>query len=200
MLRRGGKKRRGGWHHFLHRERQQLQRRQKQQEEACVEEERQRGQRFSEEENEALVAGVLDYYRELCGKSAMKGSATQKRRLWQEVTNRVNRVASTYRTIEVCKKRYADCRRAVKLKMMALEQQAWGRGKHREPIRFNNWEEQLHLKYASIMMAGAVPRRGQGVLDTCEPGSIKSHGEYHPYGYQSHERLEPFLKTGLGQL
>ncbi|KAM9306062.1 uncharacterized protein PAF06_013144 [Gastrophryne carolinensis] len=169
--RRGGKRRRGGWHHFLYRDRQQFQRKQKSPEGTYVEEERQRGQRFSEEENERLVAAVLDHYRDLCGQSAMKGSATRKRRLWQEVTNRVNEVASTYRTIEVCKKRYGDCRRAVKLKMAAIEHQALGRGEPAEQIRFNHWEEKLRHKFSSIN-CGAVPGRSQRVLDTCEPATL----------------------------
>ncbi|XP_073488654.1 uncharacterized protein [Aquarana catesbeiana] len=162
--RRGGKKKRGGWHHLAFRDRQQLQRKLKKHNMAYTEEERQRGQRFSEEENEVLVANVLNHYRELCGQSSVKGSATQKRRLWQEVVNNVNSVAKTYRTIEVCKKRYGDCRRAVKLKMAALEQQALGRGDPHEQIRFNSWEEKLWQKISALMSDG-----GQHVLDTCEP-------------------------------
>lgn len=155
--RRGGKRRRGGWHHFAIRDRQQFQRKRKKHTMSYVEEERQRGQRFSEEENEALVVNVLRYYRELCGHSAIKGSATRKRRLWQDVVDKVNSVATTYRTIEVCKKRYGDCRRAVRLKMAALEQQAQGRGDPNEQIRFNSWEEKLRQKISSLMSAGGQP-------------------------------------------
>ncbi|XP_018430512.1 PREDICTED: uncharacterized protein LOC108803171 [Nanorana parkeri] len=152
--RRGGKKRRGGWHHFAIRDRQQFQRKRKKHTLSYVEEERQRGQRFSEEENEALVVNVLLHYRDLCGHSAIKGSATRKRRLWQDVADKVNSVATTYRTIEVCKKRYGDCRRAVRLKMAALEQQAEGGGDPNEQIRFNSWEEKLRQKISSLMSGG----------------------------------------------
>ncbi|CAI9614636.1 unnamed protein product [Staurois parvus] len=169
--RRGGRKKRGGWHHLAFRDRQQFQRKLKKHNMTYMEEERQRGQRFSEEENEALVENVLIYYRELCGHSAVKGSATRKRRLWQEVVNKVNSVATTYRTIEVCKKRYGDCRRAVKLKMAALEQQALGRGDPHEQIRFNSWEDKLRQKISALMCGG-----GQQVLDTCEPTMLELAG------------------------
>ncbi|KAM5125102.1 uncharacterized protein ACMZJ9_022460 [Mantella aurantiaca] len=171
--RRGGKKRRGGWHHLAFRERQQFQRKLKKHNLTYVEEERQRGQRFSEEENEVLVVSVLAHYRELCGHSAIRGSATRKRRLWQEVVNNVNSVATTYRTIEVCKKRYGDCRRTVKLKMAALEQQAMGRGDPHEQIRFNSWEDQLRHKISTMMGGG-----GQGILDTCETAMLELAGPH----------------------
>ncbi|XP_072269203.1 uncharacterized protein [Pyxicephalus adspersus] len=165
-LRRGGKKKRGSWHHFRDR-----QRKLKEHNVGYVEEERQRGQRFSEEENEVLVANVLTHYKELCGHSAMKGSATRKRRLWQEVVNKVNSVATTYRTIEVCKKRYGDCRRAVNLKMAALQQQAIGRGDPHEQIRFNSWEDKLRQKISGTLSGG-----GQRVLDTCELTTLEVTG------------------------
>ncbi|XP_075070382.1 uncharacterized protein LOC142159407 [Mixophyes fleayi] len=164
---RAGRRRRGGWHQFLYKDRQQFERKLKKVDLTYVEEERQRGQRFSEEENEALVSGVLSYYKELCGHSSLKGSASQKRRLWQEVVNKVNSVGTTFRTIEVCKKRYGDCRRAVKQKMAALEHQAMGRGDLQEQIRFNNWEENLREKICSVAVSGM-----QYVLDTCEPSTL----------------------------
>ncbi|KAM3927750.1 uncharacterized protein RB166_005957 isoform 2-T3 [Leptodactylus fuscus] len=163
-----GRKKRGGWHQYVHRERQQFDRKLKRNIAIYVEEERQRGQRFSEEENAALVEGVLSHYKELCGYSALKGSASKKRRIWQEVVNTVNSVGTTYRTIEVCKKRYGDCKRAVKLKMAALEHKAMGWGGPQEPIKFNNWEEKLRQKIISVSVSG-----GQRVLDTCKPSSLE---------------------------
>ncbi|XP_056374833.1 myb-related transcription factor, partner of profilin-like [Hyla sarda] len=162
-----GRRKKGGWHP-VHRERQQFDRKLKKHCAIYVEEERQRGQRFSEEENEVLIEGVLAYYKELCGYSSLKGSASRKRHLWQEVVNKVNSIGMTYRTIEVCKKRYGDCRRAVKLKMAALEHQAMGWGGSHEQIKFNNWEEKLRQKIISVTMNGA-----QRVLDTGRPSSLE---------------------------
>ncbi|XP_040287260.1 uncharacterized protein LOC121000718 isoform X2 [Bufo bufo] len=163
-----GRRKRGGWHQYVCRERQQFDRKKKKHCAAYVEEERQRGQRFSEEENQVLVEGVLSHYKDLCGHSSLKGSATRKRRLWQEVVNNVNSVATTYRTIEVCKKRYGDCKRSVKVKMAALERKAMGWGVPQEQIKFSNWEESLRQKITSIPINGV--RR---VLDTCEPSSLE---------------------------
>lgn len=163
-----GRRKRGGWHQYVYRDRQQFDRKLKKHCPAYMEEERQRGQRFSEEENKVLVEGVLTYYKELCGYSSLKGSASRKRRLWQEVVNKVNSIGTTYRTIEVCKKRYGDCKRAVKLKMAALEHQAMGWGGPQEQIKFNNWEERLRQKIISVTMNGA-----QRVLDTCKPSSLE---------------------------
>ncbi|XP_068091474.1 uncharacterized protein [Hyperolius riggenbachi] len=170
--RRGGKRRRGGWHHFGFRDRQQFHRKIKRVDPICMEEERQRGQRFNEEENEALVAGVLSHYKDLCGYSAVRGSAARKRQLWEDVANHVNSVASTYRTIEVCKKRYGDCRRVVKVKLAALEQQMRGRGIANEPIRFNNWEEKLRQKICAVMSGGGAQQRKR-VLDSSEPTTLQ---------------------------
>ncbi|KAG9471979.1 myb-related transcription factor, partner of profilin-like [Eleutherodactylus coqui] len=163
-----GRKKRGSWHQHVYKDRQQFDRKLKRHCAIYMEEERQRGQRFSEEENQVLVEGVLCYYKELCGYSSLKGSASRKRRLWQEVVNRVNSIGMTYRTIEVCKKRYGDCKRAVKLKMAALEHQAMGWGGTQEQIKFNNWEEKLRQKIISTTMNGA-----QRVLDTCKPSSLE---------------------------
>lgn len=163
-----GRRKRGGWHQYVYKDRQQFDRKLKKHCPTYVEEERQRGQRFSEEENQVLVEGVLTYYKELCGHSNLKGSASRKRRLWQEVVNKVNSIGMTYRTIEVCKKRYGDCKRAVKLKMAALEHQARGWGGPQEQIKFNIWEERLRQKIISVTMNGA-----QRVLDTCKPSSLE---------------------------
>ncbi|XP_075683908.1 uncharacterized protein LOC142652213 [Rhinoderma darwinii] len=191
-----GRRKRGGWHQFVYRERQQFDRKLKRHCATYVEEERQRGQRFSEEENEVLVASVLSHYKELCGYSALKGSASRKRRLWQEVVNKVNSIGMTYRTIEVCKKRYGDCRRAVKLKMAALEHQAMGWGDPQEQIRFNNWEERLRQKIISVTMNGA-----QRVLDTCKPSSLELIDSNVPSSIsQQFSSWAPTIETSAAQI
>ncbi|XP_069816690.1 myb-related transcription factor, partner of profilin-like [Dendropsophus ebraccatus] len=172
--RNSGRRKRGGRHQYVHRDRQQFDRKLKQHCAIYVEEERQRGQRFSEEENQVLVEGVLSFYKELCGYSSLKGSASRKRRLWQEVVNKVNSIGTTYRTIEVCKKRYGDCRRVVKLKMAALENQAMGWGGSHEQIKFNNWEEKLRQKIISVTM------NAHSVLDTCKPSSLELYDSSAP--------------------
>ncbi|XP_063780747.1 uncharacterized protein LOC134928685 isoform X2 [Pseudophryne corroboree] len=193
---RAGRRRRGGWHQFLYKDRQQFERKLKKVDMTYVEEERQRGQRFSDDENEALVAGVLSHYKELCGHSSLKGSASQKRRLWQEVVNKVNSVGTTYRTIEVCKKRYGDCRRAVKLKMAAMEHQALGHGDPLEQIRFSHWEENLRQKISSVAASGP-----QHVLDTCEPSSLDL-GDHSPAETTTHlsSSWSPTIDTSVTQV
>ncbi|XP_073533324.1 uncharacterized protein [Phyllobates terribilis] len=190
-----GWRKRGGWRQYVFRDRQQFDRKMKIDSAAYVEEERQRGQRFSEEENQVLVESVLSHYKELCGYSALKGSATRKRRLWQEVVNQVNSIGATYRTIEVCKKRYGDCKRAVKVKMAALEHQAMGGIGPPEQIRFNHWEEKLRQKIVSVTMNAA-----QRVLDTCKPSSLEVPDSIAQSTPQQCSSWAPIIDTSAPQM
>ncbi|XP_073438297.1 uncharacterized protein [Dendrobates tinctorius] len=191
-----GRRKRGGWRQYVFRDRQQFDRKMKKIHNAAyVEEERQRGQRFSEEENRVLVESVLSHYKELCGYSALKGSASRKKRLWQEVVNKVNSIGATYRTIEVCKKRYGDCKRAVKVKMAALEHQAMGGIGPPEQIRFNHWEEKLRQKIVSVTMNAA-----QRVLDTCKPSSLEDPNSIAPSTPQQCSSWAPIIDTSAPQM
>ncbi|KAM4026725.1 uncharacterized protein ACNLHF_022573 [Anomaloglossus baeobatrachus] len=190
-----GRRKRGGWRQYVSRDRQQCDQKMMIQSAAYVEEERQRGQRFSEEENQVLVESVLAHYKELCGYSTLKGSATRKKRLWQEVVNKVNTIGAAYRTIEVCKKRYGDCKRTVKVKMAALEHQSMGGRGPPEQIRFNSWEESLRQKIISTTMNAA-----QRVLDTCKPSSLELSDSIAKSTPQQCSSWVPIIDTSASQM
>ncbi|KAM8967213.1 LOW QUALITY PROTEIN: uncharacterized protein RCH25_025915 [Pelodytes ibericus] len=132
-----------------------------------MDEDRQRGHRFTEA-NAALVNGVLRRYENLLGHSSARGSSLRKRCYWQEIVNEVNSKGCAFRTIEVCKKRYGDCRRVVKAKMAALEQQALGKGEPEEEIHFNTWEDNLRRKISTVALQAA-----EGAGDTSETSTFQ---------------------------
>ncbi|KAM4694907.1 uncharacterized protein O3C94_005321 isoform 2-T2 [Discoglossus pictus] len=117
-------------------------------------EEKQRGLRFSEEENEALVSTILNRYNKLFIYSAGKGSALQKRKLWREVQDAVNRISKRSRSMEVIKKRFQDCKRFVKFKMIREAQLSTATGEGSQPIQYSHWEALLKEHASMVPMSG----------------------------------------------
>ncbi|XP_053322039.1 uncharacterized protein LOC128496435 [Spea bombifrons] len=128
----------------------------------CMDEDRQRGPHFTPEEKKTLVDGVLRHYKELCAPSS--ASSLQKQCIWQEIVNEVNSKGSMFRTVEACKKRFADCRRVVKAKMASLEKKSMGEGDPDEEVRFNSWEDKLRQKILQLSTQGVdgAPDHGPG--------------------------------------
>ncbi|XP_014345140.1 uncharacterized protein LOC102353983 [Latimeria chalumnae] len=79
---------------------------------------------FSVEENEVLVNFILQNYGVLYGVGGIRGTLTQKYRLWQEVKEKVNRLGHCAREVEDLKKRWRDIKRKVKDKLSKQRQAA----------------------------------------------------------------------------
>ncbi|XP_053314442.1 uncharacterized protein LOC128482647 [Spea bombifrons] len=122
-----------------------------------AERERQRNIRFSEEENDVLVNSIMPHYDRLFGKLAARNSTAMKNALWREIVSAVNAVSAYPRSVQNCKKRYADIKRKVKDKLskIAKHRRATGGG---APLNISFWPyERVMEKMISADIVAGVP-------------------------------------------
>ncbi|KAM4690084.1 uncharacterized protein WCC33_017543 [Rhinophrynus dorsalis] len=131
-------------------------------------EERLRGHRFTHKENEVLVQAVIQRSEDLFGTDKFKGSAARKRHFWEEVVDTVSGLGKCRRSVEVCKKRFQDCRRQVKQKMLEEENQITAGGP-RVLIYYNSWEEMLRQYLSLTALSGIVDTGDTATLQPKAP-------------------------------
>ncbi|XP_072263285.1 myb-related transcription factor, partner of profilin-like [Pyxicephalus adspersus] len=119
-----------------------------------AERERQRNIRFSDEENDVLIRSVMPHYDKLFGRLAARNSTIAKNVLWREITSAVNAVSACPRSVQNCKKRFADIKRKVKEKLSRIDKHqrtSGGPGLH---ISFWPYERVME----KIIATDVVPR------------------------------------------
>ncbi|XP_075041033.1 uncharacterized protein LOC142100968 isoform X2 [Mixophyes fleayi] len=122
--------------------------------------------RFTEEENDVLVGRVLQHYETLKGANAQKTSHKQKSKIWSQIASEVSACGVRARTVEVCQKRFRDCKRTTKAKMATVARHARGRGGGKPlRIKFKPWVEKMR----QILRADLV----EGTVDTLEPPTFQ---------------------------
>lgn len=133
-----------------------------------AERERQRNIRFSDEENDVLIKSVMPHYEKLFGRLAARHSTVAKNTLWREITSAVNAVSACPRSVQNCKKRFADIKRKVKEKLNRID-------KHR---RTSGGASRLHISFwpyervmEKIIATDVVP----GVPGTTDSGRVAEH-------------------------
>ncbi|CAH2245180.1 Hypothetical predicted protein [Pelobates cultripes] len=122
-----------------------------------AERERQRNVRFSEEENDVLINSIMPHYDRLFGKFAARNSTAVKNALWREIVSSVNAISAYPRSVQNCKKRYADIKRKVKDKLskIAKHRRATGGG---APLNISFWPyERVMEKMISADIVSGVP-------------------------------------------
>ncbi|KAE8605876.1 hypothetical protein XENTR_v10015362 [Xenopus tropicalis] len=122
-----------------------------------AERERQRKARFSEEENDVLINSVMPHYDKLFGKLATRTSTAVKNALWREIASAVNAISAYPRSLQNCKKRYADVKRKVKEKLCKVAKQRRATG-GTVPLNISFWPyERIMEKIISADAIAAVP-------------------------------------------
>ncbi|KAM8953544.1 uncharacterized protein RCH25_044344 [Pelodytes ibericus] len=122
-----------------------------------AERERQRNVRFSEEENDVLINSIMPHYERLFGKLAARNSTSVKNALWREIVSAVNAISAYPRSVQNCKKRYADIKRKVKDKLskIAKHRRTTGGG---APLNISFWPyERVMEKMISADIVAGVP-------------------------------------------
>ncbi|XP_063794811.1 uncharacterized protein LOC134956792 [Pseudophryne corroboree] len=126
-------------------------------------EERLRSHKFTTEENETLIDGVLRNYDKLFGRpGGLNYSVECKEAIWRDIAKNVSSLGTCIRTAIVCRKRYHDCKSTVKKKMAEEKNYVSGTGGGPAKIfDYLHWEQRLQgiIKLASVV---GVP----GGLDT----------------------------------
>ncbi|XP_018121589.1 myb-related transcription factor, partner of profilin isoform X2 [Xenopus laevis] len=122
-----------------------------------AEHERQRKARFSEEENDVLINSILPHYDKLFGKLAARTSTAVKNALWREIAAAVNAISAYPRSLQNCKKRYADVKRKVKEKLCKIAKHSLATG-DRAPLSISFWPyERIMEKIISAEVVAGVP-------------------------------------------
>ncbi|XP_063818859.1 uncharacterized protein LOC135056975 [Pseudophryne corroboree] len=114
-----------------------------------------RAPRFSEEENEILVEGVLRNYEVLLGSLSQQTSHKAKTAIWKEIASAVSTQGVQPRSIEICKKRYRDCKRITKNKMGRIDKHAKDTGGGELRLIFKTWEERVRQHLSRDVEGGA---------------------------------------------
>ncbi|XP_075057046.1 uncharacterized protein LOC142143233 [Mixophyes fleayi] len=124
---------------------------------------------FTLEENEVLVAGVLQHYETLKGGQSLKASFKHKHKIWAQIASAVSTVGVRVRSIEVCQKRFRDCKRTTKAKMAAVARHSRGTGGGK-PLRlkFKPWEEKMRQILSADLVDGV-----EGTVDTLDPSTFQ---------------------------
>ncbi|XP_075053862.1 uncharacterized protein LOC142139900 [Mixophyes fleayi] len=128
-----------------------------------------RSRRFTLEENEVLVAGVLQHYETLKGAQSLKASFKHKQKIWAQIASAVSAVGVRVRSIEVCQKRFRDCKRTTKAKMAAVARHSRGTGGDK-PLRlkFKPWEKKMQQILSADLVEGV-----EGTVETLDPSTFQ---------------------------
>ncbi|XP_075055988.1 uncharacterized protein LOC142141416 [Mixophyes fleayi] len=128
-----------------------------------------RSRRFTLEENEVLVAGVLQHYETLKGAQSLKASFKHKQKIWSQIASAVSAVGVRVRSVAVCMKRFRDCKRTTKAKMAAVARHSRGTGGGK-PLRlkFKPWEKKMRQILSDDLVEGV-----EGTVDTLDPSTFQ---------------------------
>ncbi|XP_075057101.1 uncharacterized protein LOC142143286 [Mixophyes fleayi] len=122
-----------------------------------AERERQRNVRFSEEENDVLINSIMPHYEKLFGRLAARHSTAVKNALWREIVSAVNAISAYPRSVQNCKKRYADIKRKVKDKLSKIAKHKRSNGGG-VPLNISFWPyERVMEKMISADIVAGVP-------------------------------------------
>ncbi|XP_075442023.1 uncharacterized protein LOC142501777 [Ascaphus truei] len=115
-----------------------------------------RNVKFSDEENQVLVASILEHYDRLFGHLVVKTSPMVKRQLWRNIRDAVSGCGIQVRTHDNCRKRFDDIKRKLKIKLQQYSKHARGTGggPPATPLNLTPLEEQLSAKLPSIVIKG----------------------------------------------
>ncbi|KAM4704616.1 uncharacterized protein WCC33_009480 [Rhinophrynus dorsalis] len=83
-----------------------------------------RALKFTEEEIEILINGVIDNYSKLFGQLCFKTSTAEKNRIWNRILRDINDLGHASRTTEMLKKRWTDSKRKLKRKLAHLARES----------------------------------------------------------------------------
>ncbi|XP_041419654.1 uncharacterized protein XB22169522.L isoform X2 [Xenopus laevis] len=149
-----------------------------------AERERQRKARFSEEENDVLINSILPHYDKLFGKLAARTSTAVKNALWREIAAAVNAISAYPRSLQNCKKRYADVKRKVKEKLCKIAKHRRATG-DRVPLSISFWPyERIMEKIISAEVAagvlGATDSGRMAEPNAAGPSDVDAGSEYFP--------------------
>ncbi|XP_063781315.1 uncharacterized protein LOC134929662 [Pseudophryne corroboree] len=114
-----------------------------------------RSARFNNAENDALIDGVNTFYDKLLGHRSAKTHPSEKMKIWRKIADNVTAVSGVVREVDVCKKRYSDCRRCTKKKM--AKEHNYKKGTGGGPpldITWLPWEEKIKQRMNPAMVQG----------------------------------------------
>ncbi|XP_075040071.1 uncharacterized protein LOC142099960 [Mixophyes fleayi] len=128
-----------------------------------------RSRRFTLEENEVLVAGVLQHYETLKGAQSLKASFKHKQKIWSQIASNVSTVGVRVRSVAVCMKRFRDCKRTTKAKMAAVARHSRVTG-GTKPLRlqFKPCEKKMRKILSADLVEGV-----EGTVDTLDPSTFQ---------------------------
>ncbi|XP_029463815.1 myb-related transcription factor, partner of profilin-like [Rhinatrema bivittatum] len=115
--------------------------------------------RFSAEDNDLLIEGVLHHYAHLFGNLAVKTSKAAKGQIWATIAGDITRQSDIPRTGEQVAHRYRDIKAQLKQKIAERNQymrDTGGRSPY--PIRFTEMERRLMQRLGPDVFEGLDPR------------------------------------------
>ncbi|KAM9316300.1 uncharacterized protein PAF06_007298 [Gastrophryne carolinensis] len=153
------------------------------------ERERQRNIRFSDEENDVLIKSVMPHYEKLFGQLAARHSTVAKNAVWREIASAVNVVSACPRSVQNCKKRFADIKRKVKEKLNRIDKHRRMTGSSaRLHVSFWPYESVMEKIIATDIVAEVPGTTDSGRLTEQDDGEDDENGDGEDFPGQSEDR------------
>ncbi|XP_075454992.1 uncharacterized protein LOC142494319 [Ascaphus truei] len=133
--------------------------------------EKPRNPRFNDQENRALVTGILEHYDSLYGHLVARTSSSSKNEMWDTIIIGVNACGNRVRDKLNCRKRFDDIRSKLKKKIQDQRVHASGTGGGPPPQRLilTPLEELLQGKLLPVVVEGLVGDRDIGIYPSQFP-------------------------------
>ncbi|XP_075455001.1 uncharacterized protein LOC142494327 [Ascaphus truei] len=133
--------------------------------------EKPRNPRFNDQENRALVTGILEHYDSIYGHLVGRTSAASKKEMWDTIVIGVNACGNSVRDKYHCRKRFDDIRSKLKKKIQDQRVHATGTGGGPTPQRLilTPLEELLRPKLLTVVVEGLAGDRDIGIYPSQFP-------------------------------
>lgn len=139
--------------------------------------------RFSYEENQILIQEVRANYGKLYGTQSRRVTVAERRRVWEGIAAKINRITSWKRTGQEVQKRWNDFKRRTKEKLARVPHSTQGAGNACEES-FSAEEETIFAILGPGVMAGTGRAESNGMQNN--PGFAHSYrlaAEHDPGEY-----------------
>ncbi|XP_075427333.1 uncharacterized protein LOC142466366 [Ascaphus truei] len=133
--------------------------------------EKPRNPRFNDQENTALVTGILEHYDSIYGHLLGRTSSASRKEMWDTIVIGVNACGNHVRDKRNCHKRFDDIRSKLKKKIQHQRVHATGTGGGPTPQRLilSPLEELLRAKLLPVVVEGLPGDRDIGIYPSQFP-------------------------------
>ncbi|XP_075443639.1 uncharacterized protein LOC142487717 [Ascaphus truei] len=133
--------------------------------------EKPRNPRFNDQENTALVTGILEHYDSIYGHLVGRTSSSSRKEMWDTIVIGVNACGNSVRDKYHCRKRFDDIRSKLKKKIQDQRVHATGTGGGPTPQRLilTPLEELLRAKLLPVVVEGLAGDRDIGIYPSQFP-------------------------------